>query len=92
MARQSRSRPRHRLAWGGRPRSLLDDLELLAARLFRRDLRLWEAIVLRLSLLAIVAVLLIQFAVPASSWFGHWIGDQMAQQMRQSLASPTPGR
>jgi hypothetical protein len=77
---------RRQLAWAGRSRSLLDDIELIIAKGIGRDVHLWEAILLRLALLVIVAVLLVTILPPLAQGFGSY----MAQQMQHALATPTP--
>ena len=90
MPRAPRRRPRRQLAWGGRGRNVLDDLELIVAKLIGRDLRLWEAILFRIASVALLAVLLIVVGIPAGMRFGQWFGTQLAHQLQNSLATPLP--
>ena len=92
MSGAPRRRPRHRLAMGGRPRNVFDDLELIVARVIGRDLRLWEGLLFRIASVALFAWLLIVIGIPVGLWFGEWWGTQVAHQVQHTLGTPLPSR
>jgi hypothetical protein len=86
----TRRRSKNHPALGGRPRGWGDIAELIVARLAGRNLRVWEAILVRVVSLTVAIALIVVIGIPVAMWFGQWFGNSIADSMRHSMGTPLP--